>query len=135
MSVQWISNEALPKVLPQLHSCECLKLRLLTVSADSFLGSTISSLPNLKSAFIASDEDPESIHDAFLDLVKSSHSITKVVLKLAAANPSFLDNVDSLCLINQAFGTALVGLEPSELWTRILYKTRDGSARANFLYR
>ena len=76
--------------------------------------------------------------DGFLEMVKTSRTITKATLKGGPSSrevQSFGDGVTSFCILNRVFGTNLIGFEPTELWMRVLTKIRDDSARATFLFR
>lgn len=123
--------------LPHLESCESLTLAIFGGSFRR-IGSIPSCLPNLRTVVVDATiraTDGESFQQAFLDMIKSSNSITKAGLKGTFKNSSFQDRVDSFCIVNKVLGTNLLGFSPSELWTRILSKMCDDSARTDFLYR
>lgn len=131
------SENAFHAVLPHLQSCESLELPCRSNSLARFglTGSILSRLPKLR--VIDYGGHPHGNEDAFLDMIKASDSITNVrfVTFERGTTASNLAKIRSFGNINRVFGTGLVGFNPTDLWTRILSKIDDDSARATLLYR
>ena len=128
----------------KLGQCNSIhSLRISFVYADSQLGDMnsflkvgLSSMRYLEHIKLRVNCSRSVWRDPFLEMVKTSRSITKATLNdnVGEVEP-FQDEVNSFCVLNRVFGTNLIGFEPTELWTRVYTKIRDDSARATFLFR
>lgn len=133
-------------LLPHLQCCESLELKGMGVESDSSFREIrrhLRGLPNLSSCVVVTEIRyiSENGQNCFVDMIKGCASISKVVLKplvkqdAKAADEPFRAKVESCCIVNRAFGTSLICFGATSLWTRILSKVQDESARSNFLFR
>lgn len=76
----------------------------------------------------------KEVFHTILESIQLSESITTVYVT-GAKSSAFAKKADSFCTLNKVFGTKLVGFGPTVLWTRVLSKIQDDSAKATFLYR
>lgn len=133
------TRESLHMMLPRLQSCESLELRgNFRRTSFGSTGSIVSCLPKLKTITISRGgfTDVEGIKEDLLEMVKSSNSITKVVLipDWWEAQLGIRGELECFCLLNKVFKTNLICFDPTDLWARVLSKIPGEQARATLLY-
>lgn len=135
------SRDTLLAVLPHLQSCQSLSLlRLNNLDRFQPVGSAVSRLPNLRDLFLFYYDFDFGVRTTkcgqydVLNMITSSNSIENVQFR-GTLPSAFQGRIDSFCILNRVFGTTLVGFEPTDLWTRVLSKIGDCSARSILLYR
>lgn len=105
-------------MLPRLQSCESLELRgLLRATRFGSTGSIVSCLPKLKTITVTEHHTaPDGIKEDILDMVKSSNSITKVVLipDRWEEQLGIREELECFCLLNKVFKTSLICFDPTD---------------------
>lgn len=134
VSIHLVSQETLLVLLPRLQSCESLVLALFyRINDFRSIGSILSQLSKLRTVEYRGITQAKSLQDEFLEMIKSSDSVTNARFRSVGMTPAFQKEVDSFCILNKVFGSRFA----PNLWTHILAKMPadvPSSARATLLY-